>query len=71
MRPTTKYHLSATKNYILRAITRDGAGAVLGAEWTGKDAEAMRAVRDGPRDYFPIGPCDHQNTSGKCLGHAP
>lgn len=62
-----RFHIAATKQYIIQAIETRGAVAVL-EDWTGSDAEAIAAVQDDPREYFACG-CDHYGPDGHCLGH--
>lgn len=65
---TTSYHLVCDKLYLIRAIARDGAHKVLEG-WENSDADAIQAIADYPKEYIPIGYCNNQDRSGRCLGH--
>ena len=65
---THTFHMTATKQYIIAQIQACGAKAVLD-NFDGTDEEAIAALRADPHTHFPIGDCDNQDESGRCLGH--
>lgn len=65
----TRYHLQATKSYLIKAIQANGSKDFLDG-WTGTDEEAIQAIQDDPREVFAVGACDHFDAqTGRCLGH--
>ena len=64
----TRYHMSATKSYLIHAIENNGAGEVL-TNWKGTNEEAIQVIRQHKNEVFPIGQCDNLGIDGSCQGH--
>ena len=64
---STMYHLSIAKRELLRLVEKDGTAALV--NFKGSKQEALEALREDKRDFFPIGSCDHREQDGSCAGH--
>ena len=61
-------HMTATKGFLIGAIRSHGT-SIIAPDWKGTADEMISAIEADPREVIPLGDCDNQDASGRCLGH--